>query len=65
MNDFTKEELEDIDYTLETVYLGNSNLRKKVSAMIDNYHCVHENDGMSYTSLPPQNRCKKCGEFYR
>lgn len=27
--------------------------------------CLHENDGMIYTSNPPQNKCKKCGEFYR
>lgn len=27
--------------------------------------CQHENDGMIYTSIPPQNKCKKCGEFYR
>ncbi len=27
--------------------------------------CIHENDGMIYTSNPPQNKCKKCGEFYR
>jgi hypothetical protein len=27
--------------------------------------CIHEGDGMIYTSNPPQNKCKKCGEFYR
>lgn len=27
--------------------------------------CIHENDGMIYTSNPPQNKCKKCGDFYR
>lgn len=27
--------------------------------------CEHENDGMVYCSNPPQNKCKKCGEFYR
>lgn len=37
MNEFTKDELKDIDYALETVYLGNSNLRKKIQSMIDSY----------------------------
>ncbi len=27
--------------------------------------CQHEHDGMIYTSNPPQNKCIKCGEFYR
>jgi len=27
--------------------------------------CEHESDGMIYTSNPPQNKCKKCGEFYK
>jgi hypothetical protein len=27
--------------------------------------CTHQSDGMIYTSSPPQNKCKKCGEFYR
>lgn len=27
--------------------------------------CQHESDGMIYTSNPPQNKCNKCGEFYR
>jgi len=27
--------------------------------------CKHESDGLIYTSNPPQNKCKKCGEFYR
>ncbi len=26
--------------------------------------CQHESDGMIYTSIPPKNKCKKCGEFY-
>jgi len=37
MNDFTKTELEDLEFALITVYLGNSVLRKKISDMIDNY----------------------------
>ncbi len=27
--------------------------------------CEHESDGLVYCSNPPQNKCKKCGEFYR
>lgn len=38
MNDFTKEELEDINYAIETAHLGNSDLRKKVLYMIENYY---------------------------
>lgn len=26
---------------------------------------VHESDGMSYLSNPPQSKCKTCGQFYR
>lgn len=26
--------------------------------------CQHESDGMIYRSIPPKNKCKKCGEFY-
>lgn len=29
------------------------------------FKCQHESDGMCYTSHPPQNKCIKCGEFYR
>lgn len=31
---------------------------------IDINRCQHESDGLIYTSNPPQNKCKKCGEFY-
>lgn len=27
--------------------------------------CKHESDGICYTSYPSQNRCQKCGEFYK
>lgn len=30
-----------------------------------NAECKHESDGWMYMSNPPQNKCKKCGQFYR
>lgn len=27
--------------------------------------CEHESNGLMYTSMPPQFKCIKCGEFYR
>ncbi len=32
---------------------------------IEEHGCQHESDGFSYFSYPPQNKCIKCGEFYR
>ena len=26
--------------------------------------CEHESDGAIYTSMPPKQKCVKCGEFY-
>lgn len=37
MNDFTKAQLQDIAFALDTVYMGNSELRVKVQKMIDDY----------------------------
>ncbi len=73
MNDFTKEELVEIHRCLKYMIKGSvtpfssvtMDVKKKVHCMIDNYHCDHESDGLIYTSNPPQNKCKKCGEFYR
>lgn len=74
MNDFTKEELEqilfDLDikiFTFGEEHIGDFylKLREKTQFMIDNYKCNHESDGMCYTSNPPKNKCKKCGKFYR
>ena len=50
MTNFTKQELEDLQYALETVYMGNSDLRHKILDMIDNY--TEENEIHScYTGL--------------
>ncbi len=27
--------------------------------------CNHESDELVYTSMPPQFKCKRCGQFYR
>ena len=71
MNDFTKEELKELSIVLNE-YLNEftspestHQLKNKIIDMIENYKCDHESDGMCYTSNPPQNKCKKCGEFYR
>ncbi len=34
-------------------------------SQVDADRCRHESDSLIYTSFPPQNKCKKCGEFYR
>jgi hypothetical protein len=74
MNDFTKLELIALEDAMEnmlrlhTPQSGESPLLKKLQLMIDTYcehPCKHESDGSIYTSNPPQNKCKKCGEFYR
>jgi hypothetical protein len=41
MNDFTKEELEDISYAIEMASLNNFSLKDKLESMIENY-CEHE-----------------------
>lgn len=74
MYDFTKEELQIIhlDMTIyaEKTHLlkespSHKSLRAKIQAMIDNYQCKHESDGMCYLSNPPQYKCIRCGQFYR
>ncbi len=27
--------------------------------------CQHESNGLTYMTNPPQNKCLKCGEFYK
>lgn len=63
MNDFTKEELEDIDFALLTVYLGNSALRKKIQFMIENY-CDHESSD-KYPNEFKWQLCCKCGKDFK
>lgn len=41
------------------------NCAKMESGWIKPKNCQHEFDGNIYTSNPPQNKCKKCGDFYR
>ena len=84
MNEFSKEELQFINFGLVFVLdycsLDDESMvrctRMKIQSMIDNYSaqdcqlvvnevCKHESDGLRYTSNPPQNKCKKCGKFYR
>jgi hypothetical protein len=77
VNDFTKDELKIILLEMDIVMHRTKKqgvlqispiyfeLRNKIKSMIDNYKCDHESDGLIYTSNPPQNKCKKCGEFYR
>jgi hypothetical protein len=60
MNDFTKEELQNIAYGLECCGMLNSDLRKKVLSMIDNY-CEHEEEYEDFNYAPM--RCKKCLEI--
>jgi hypothetical protein len=59
MNELTLDELKDIDYALETVYLGNSDLRKKISSMIDNY-CEHEWENICCQCTLDNIYCHKC-----
>ncbi len=65
MNDFTKEELEDLIFCVKdhTGYQGDSiheNLLKKLQSMIDNY-CEHQEqyEDLDYNPM----RCKKCLEI--
>jgi len=64
-DDFTKEELECLISNHWECGANHPGLYDKIKSMIDNYKCDHESDGFCYTSYPPQNRCKKCGDFYR
>ena len=70
MNSFTKEELTDIVYALETVYLGNSNLRKKVQVLIDNYtkkcYCgTYTHEGLLLEKCGYCNPINNPSEYYR
>lgn len=58
MNDFTKEELMDLEFAVISVYMGNSELRGKIQSMIDNYRdCKHDGEiGIDYPAL----KCMKC-----
>lgn len=67
MNDFTKEELEELRasrcYHLDDSFPADDKLFMKIQSMIDSY-CEHESDDLIYWSMPPKSKCKKCGIFY-
>ncbi len=81
MNEFTKEELEIMDLSDLMAIPDKINrlammieiiderqggyLREQINAIKFPEKCQHKSDGLIYTSNPPQNKCKKCGEFYR
>lgn len=68
MNDFTKEELEYFLMVMKPFHFlwkhDPLELENKLQSMIDNY-CEHEGSGIEYLSYPPQQKCKKCGEYFR
>jgi hypothetical protein len=71
----TREQMEFICYQIGDWYLmmkplleGQHNLghmKEKLKTMICGEVCYHESDGLIYCSNPPQNKCIKCGDFYR
>jgi len=73
MNDFTKEELENIIYIINDIHKcsqahgleGDFDLRDKVQCMIDDY-CEHVNDNRFNAMPAPGNikMCVKCEQFY-
>ncbi|HAT1745435.1 TPA: hypothetical protein I8Z16_001726 [Legionella pneumophila] len=67
MNDFTKEELNEIRVALVVYGLGEcgSILYSKIQSLIDNY-CEHEEKETIQTSFAKsvfENRCKKCRRY--
>ncbi len=42
-----------------------ANIMSDYYTICELHNCKHESDDMIYTSHPPKNKCKKCGEFYR
>jgi len=67
MNDFTKEDLEDIANALENWVPDHIGLREKIQSMIENY-CDHEFDMTNWTNDSSGCRwyeCKKCKGCYR
>lgn len=65
MNHFTKEELQSIEYGLESIGLSQSPLRLRVLAMIDNY-CEHKKDVWPIYTLraciPCAGLCFECNQ---
>jgi hypothetical protein len=48
----------------EAVELADQYLAGRASLDSSPEPCKHESDGLTYTSMPPQLRCKKCRAFY-
>ena len=78
MINFTKEELEQINYALYCLLYKRiedesiCKLMSKLQALIENYdepeECEHESDSFNYITKGKtltEFKCKKCGEFYR
>jgi hypothetical protein len=64
MNDFTKEELEEIlKYVSHPIWTNSHNLTSKIQSMIDNY-CEHTPSDAHYEQFRWQ-LCKKCGAQYK
>lgn len=64
MNEFTKEELEDIEHALITVYMGNSELVKRIQSMIESY-CEHEWEYKRNGSIVLGIYCLRCRKKLR
>ena len=72
MNDFTKQELEELmsglDWIIDRSQQSDITFqaRIKLQYLIENY-CQHESDVISHWDNDPSKfyRCKKCGEFYK
>lgn len=61
--DFSYDELGEIAEEIKKAFAIKLRLKQVKPKSFEG--CLHENDGMIYTSNPPKNKCKKCGEFYR
>jgi hypothetical protein len=61
--DFSYDELGEIAKEIKEAFAIKLKLKQGEIKSFEG--CNHESDGLIYNSNPPQNKCKKCGEFYR